>query len=143
MLELDSLIASLNVDQYVNFEEISNAYISEVTNETDSLWRDAKSLCGLLMHLNSEAFRNRELMMLNTILATGGKANELGVGIVLDCYRKHLDILSFILKDARDHEAERILVIYGASHVALFDWVLVDESGWGKVSLEELLGYSD
>lgn len=69
----------------------------------------------------------------------GGIDNKIGVEVLSNWYKKHLEVWSYIQKDNRVDNDQKIVIIYGASHVSILKKMIETNKDWKITELESIL----
>lgn len=134
----DEVMADVvNNDQTELETKISKA-IYRFTEEFDSKIESGASLTELTMFLNKpemRAFSNHfhnELMLM-----AGGKNDFSGPFLTSEWFKRNLYMWSFVIKQTKKSD-EKIMILVGASHAAMFDMFIRENPLWKVKELKDL-----
>ena len=113
--------------------------IAEFTTEFDDMIDSGTSLRELTLSLNTAESRYKSNDIHNNILFQAGSVTDQnGVHLTSEWYKRNLYMWSFIQKQTYASD-ERIMVLAGSSHAAMFELFIDENKGWQVVELKEVL----
>jgi len=113
--------------------------IAKITQDFDSKIESGASLTELTYYLNTPEMRefsnyfHNELMLL-----TGGPKDFNGAFLTSEWYKRNLYMWSLIQKHTLDSD-ERIMVLAGSSHAAMFELFINENDNWKIKELEQIM----
>ncbi|MCL6295635.1 DUF5694 domain-containing protein [Jejuia spongiicola] len=113
--------------------------ISRFTQEFDSKIESGTSLTELTTFLNSSEMRSFSNYFHNNLMLLAGAPNDFsGPLLTSEWYKRNLHMWSLIQKHTKESD-ERIMVLVGASHAAMFELFIKENKLWKVKELEDIL----
>lgn len=113
--------------------------IETFTSSFDEKLSKGASLVDLTGYLNSSELRDMSNEFHNKIpLSIGGTDNFIGPFLTSEWYKRNLYMWSLIEKNT-DIKDERIMVLVGASHAAIFEQFIKERDDWKEVEFDVIL----
>ena len=113
--------------------------IARFTDDFDSKIESGISLTELTYHLNTPEMRYFSNDFHNNLMLIAGDTNDFsGPTLTSEWYKRNLFMWSLIQKNT-SKEDERILVLAGASHAAMFDLFISANKQWQVVELKDIM----
>lgn len=118
--------------------EIENG-ISKFTAEFDNKIDSGASLKELTYYLNSAEMRSFSNNFHNNLMLLAGKPNDFsGPLLTAEWFKRNLYMWSLTQKNTTSSD-ERIMVLVGASHAAMFELFIKENEDWEIKELQELM----
>lgn len=118
--------------------EIENG-ISKFTEEFDRKIDSGASLKELTYYLNSSEMRSFSNNFHNNLMLLAGKPNDFsGPLLTAEWFKRNLYMWSLIQKNTNKSD-ERIMVLVGVSHAAMFELFIKENEDWKVKELQELM----
>lgn len=118
--------------------EIENG-ISKFTAEFDNKIDSGASLKELTYYLNSAEMRSFSNNFHNNLMLLAGKPNDFsGPLLTAEWFKRNLYMWSLTQKNTSSSD-ERIMVLVGASHAAMFELFIKENEDWEIKELQELM----
>ncbi len=116
-----------------------NDGIARFTNDFDNKIEAGISLTELTYYLNTQEMRYFSNDFHNNLMLVAGDTNDFsGPTLTSEWFKRNLFMWSLIQKNT-SQEDERILVLAGASHAAMFDLFISANNDWKVVELKEVM----
>ncbi|MDJ1486284.1 DUF5694 domain-containing protein [Cytophagaceae bacterium YF14B1] len=134
----DSLMAS--VEQAKQFE-LKKQIEDQIKNyeTTANADRQKLTLTQLLLKNNQAAYRDWDLgMYIRVFNQAGDKDNFVGAYLVSEWYRRNLYMYS-LLQKLTESKDQKVMVLLGASHAALFEKFIESDSNFKVIELKNVL----
>jgi len=113
--------------------------IETFTSSFDDKISKGTSLVELTSYLNSSELREVSNEFHSKIpLSIGGTDNFIGPFLTSEWYKRNLYMWSLIEKNT-DEEDERVMVLVGASHAAIFEQFMAERDKWNETRFEAIL----
>lgn len=110
-----------------------NDGISKFTDDFDNKIESGISLTELTYHLNTQEMRYFSNDFHNNLMLLAGNSDDFsGANLTSEWFKRNLFMWSLIQKHTTQ-EDERILVLAGASHAAMFDLFISNNNNWKVV----------
>jgi hypothetical protein len=120
----------------IDLEEKS---ITEFETEYNAITKSRKSLLETLYFLNDNVNRKKDLSWYSNFATKAGTLKDTtGVFLASEWYRRNLFIHSFTQKQI-DNSDKRIMILFGASHIATFKNFIELNPEWKIVELKEIM----
>ena len=117
-----------------------NRIIEEMTKAQNEQYESTDSVIELLIDGNTAESRQDNLgTYLDYLALAGERENFVGGYLVSEWYKRNIYIWTLIQK-ALDAGDERIMVLFGSGHTAVFDRLIHGSKKWKITELETLLG---
>ncbi|MEM9051755.1 MAG: DUF5694 domain-containing protein [Bacteroidota bacterium] len=127
-----------NANQSALMSDIQDG-ISKFTYEFDSLIEQGTSLIELTYHLNSSEMRKFSNRFHNELMLLAGSTEDFsGPLLTSEWYKRNLYMWSLIQKNIVK-EDERILILVGVSHAAMFELFINENEKWQVIELREIM----
>ena len=135
----DSMMAVIDRYQQSKLRKKIDGTIEKYSSDFDEMVTSGSSLKDILYHLNENSARNEDIQFY-TELATqaGGQDNFIGPYLASEWYRRNIYMWSLVQKAINDND-ERIMILSGASHAAIFAQLLTSSSHWKIVELQDII----
>ncbi|NKI32956.1 DUF5694 domain-containing protein [Croceivirga thetidis] len=136
----DEVLESIEKNKQEDLKEQLFAGISKFTQEFDDKIASGISLTELTLYLNNpemRAFSND--FHTNLMLGAGAVDDFSGPLLTAEWYKRNLYMWSFVQKQTTIAD-ERIMVLAGASHVAMFELFVNEDKRWTITELSEVVG---
>ena len=116
-----------------------NDGIIKFTDDFDNKIEAGISLTELTYHLNTKEMRYFSNDFHNNLMLVAGDTNDFsGPTLTSEWFKRNLFMWSLIQKHT-DEKDERILVLAGASHAAMFDLFISNNNDWKVVELKDVM----
>jgi len=116
-----------------------NDGIARFTDDFDNKIESQISLTELTYHLNTQEMRYFSNDFHNNLMLLAGDTNDFsGATLTSEWFKRNLFMWSLIQKQTTQ-EDERILVLAGASHAAMFDLFISANNDWKVIELKEVM----
>lgn len=113
--------------------------ITQITSEFDNKIASGVSLTDLTYYLNRREMRDLSNHFHNNLmLEAGGLDDFSGPLLTSEWYKRNLYMWSFVEKQT-DASDERIMVLVGSSHAAMFETFITGNKAWKVRELEEIM----
>jgi len=139
MFPIEKIAAELDSESSKKFLTDIWQYRSVCIEEINNKIENGALIKDLIRLSNSEKFKTRDLSITHMLLEIGQFDDQLGVDVITNWYKKHLEIWSFIQKDIKLNNDKNIVVIYGLSHVAILEKLIQLNESWKIVPVESIL----
>jgi len=135
----DSLMTVVEVNNQTGIQSRIGELIETFTSSFDDKISKGTSLVDLTSFLNSNELRNMSNELHNRIpLSIGGTDNFIGPYLTSEWYRRNFYMWSLIEKNTVK-EDERIMVLVGASHAAIFEQFIEERDEWKEMDFDAIL----
>lgn len=135
----DSLMNVMEKAKQLDLIKLSNQFISGFEEDYDSLVDRGKSLQEILFFLNGKKYRSQDLGWYLNIANQGGDIdNNIGSVLATEWIKRNVFTYSLIQKYV-DSTDERIMVLLGASHIAVIENLISYNPNWDIVELEQVV----
>lgn len=139
LFPIDKVLSKLNKSESKLFSKELTEYQKYIETVMSRQMNNGASILELIKYTNSEELRKKDIGMTHKLLELGGVDNKIGVEVLSNWYKKHLDIWSHLQKDVKRNNDQRIVIIYGASHIAILEKIIKSSEGWEITELESIL----
>ena len=113
--------------------------INKFTTEFDNKIDTGVSLTELTLYLNSPKLREFSNSFHNNIMLLAGDINEFsGPLLTAEWFKRNLYMWSIIQKQVSNSD-ERIMILAGASHIAMFELFIKENENWQVKELKEII----
>ena len=113
--------------------------ISKYTVDFDNKIEAGVSLTELTYYLNSAPLRQLTNDLHNNLFLIGGSTEDFsGALLTSEWFKRNLYMWSLIQKNTKDSD-ERVMVLTGASHAAMFELFIKENNGWNVKELREIM----
>lgn len=127
-----------NANQPKLMSEIQNG-ISKFTTDFDDKIESGTSLAELTYHLNSPSMRKFSNEFHNNLMLLAGNINDFNEPLLTsEWFKRNLYMWSLIQKNTTNSD-ERIMVLVGASHAAMFELFVRENDDWRIKELKEIM----
>ncbi|SFB71481.1 hypothetical protein SAMN05421780_10160 [Flexibacter flexilis DSM 6793] len=134
----DSLLVALEKAQQTTLKDKIFERIKEF-EQRDNTNRKKYTLTQLILESNKQSNRNFDLGSYITLFNPAGKFTDLtGADLVASWYRRNLLMYSFVQK-ITEQKDDKIVVLLGASHIALFKQFIDLDENYKVVELKDIL----
>lgn len=135
----DSLMVVLEKHEQVDIQSRIAQMVEVFTSDFDEKIENGESLLNLTYYLNTDEFREMSNRFHNEIpLLVGPKDNFIGPFLTSEWYRRNLYMWSLVQKSTADDD-QRIMILAGASHAAMFKDFIDDNTVWSVVELRTVV----
>lgn len=135
----DSVMTVIYKSGQTELQSRITSLIETFTLEFDNKIEKGTSLIDLTNYLNSPELRDMSNEFHNEIpLKAGGHDNFIGPFLTAEWYKRNLYMWSMIQKHTNEKD-KRIMVLVGASHVAILEQYIDQHDKWHEVSLKSIL----
>lgn len=135
----DSLMLVIERNKQTDLQSKITEMIEVFTTNFDEKIENGESLLHLTYSLNTDELREMSNYFHTEIpLLAGSKDNFIGPFLSSEWYRRNLYMWSLIQKGTAENDA-RIMVLAGASHVAMFKKFIDDHPEWSVVELQSVM----
>jgi len=113
--------------------------ISKFTVDFDNKIESGVSLKELTYYVNSKEMRFSSNDLHNNLISLAGSLNDFnGPFLTSEFYKRNLYMWSLIRKHTKESD-ERIMVLVGGSHAAMFELFIKEDKDWGIKELKEIM----
>ena len=135
----DSLMKTIEKNQQValksEIDKKIQTYEDEFNNQIKSGW----SLKEILLAANTNQSRKDNISFYTDLSTRVGEVDEfVGAYLTAEWYRRNIYMWSVIQKITEESD-DKIMILAGSGHAAIFDQLLSYTSGWNIVELKEIL----
>lgn len=135
----DSVMTVINVNGQKELQQKIQKVIKQITEDFDSKIEAGISLKELIYHLNLDSLRKQSNdFHMRVPLIAGDETNFIGPYLTAEWYRRNLYMWSLIQKNTTP-EDEKIMVLVGASHAAIFEELISHDPNWNIIGLKEVV----
>ncbi|NAY92295.1 hypothetical protein GTQ34_10225 [Muricauda sp. JGD-17] len=135
----DSLMTVVATSGQTDLQNVILKGIESFSRDFDEKIEQGISLLDLTYHLNSEQDRQISNLFHTEIpLLVGNSDNFIGPYLTAEWYRRNLYMWSLIQKGTRADD-QRVMVLLGASHIALIKDFVDKNTNWNSLELEEVM----
>jgi hypothetical protein len=135
----DSLINVMETANQLDLIKKDKEELEELEKNSDILFSSGKSLSEMIFYYNDPTFRKSDVnWYVNLANQAGDKDNFVGVHLASQWYQRNLHMYSIIQK-AVEKSDERIMILAGASHIAMFNEFIGYSTEWNSVELKEIM----
>lgn len=135
----DDVIASIEKNKQLELKSKIFDGISKFTVDFDDKIASGISLPELTLYLNTPEMRAMSNDFHNNLMTVAGAPDEFsGPLLTAEWYKRNLYMWSLIKKNTSETD-ERVMVLAGASHVAMFELFIKEDRRWTITELEEIL----
>jgi hypothetical protein len=136
----DSLMTVIESSKQDHLQSQIEETITYFTEGFNSKIKQGSTLMDLTYYLNSEELRKRSNEFHTQVpLKAGGKDNFVGAHLTAEWYRRNLFMWSLVEKSISNKD-ERIMLLLGASHIAMIKDLIDNNPNWSTVELQEVMG---
>ena len=138
----DSMMAVIDKYQQSELRRKIDDTIEKYSSDFDEMVTSGSSLKDILYSINTDNARNEDIQFY-TELATqaGGQDNFIGPHLASEWYRRNIYMWSLIQKTITEDD-KRIMILSGASHVAILAQLLSSSLHWKTVELRDIMDTS-
>lgn len=127
-----------NAKQYHLIEKDSLELI-KIENFTNKLFASNKTLSEMLFYENDSLKRKEDINWYLSIANQGGEKNNfIGAHLASEWYKRNLYIYSIIQKSI-DQNDNKIMILSGANHIAMFKDFIDYNPEWETIELIEIM----
>lgn len=113
--------------------------IAKFSTDFDKKIDSGISLTDLMYHLNTPDMRKRSNDLHVNLMLPAGKTDDFsGPLLTSEWFKRNLYMWSLVLKNATDSD-QRIMVLAGSSHVAMFDLLVREDDNWRTKELKDIM----
>ncbi len=113
--------------------------ISKLTTEFDNKIESETSLIELTYYMNTSEFRDFHNNLHNNLMLLAGEPDDFsGPFLTSEWFKRNLYMWSFVQKNTKKSD-ERIMVLAGAGHIAMFEKFINQNSEWKVKELKEVM----
>ena len=135
----DSLMTVISKNNQTDIQKRILGSIEKFTVDFDNMIESGSSLTDLLLYINTPELRIKSNDLHSRIpLLAGEKENFIGPYLAAEWYRRNLYMWSLIQKQTSG-EDDRIMVLVGGGHAAMFESFIADDPQWTILELSSLL----
>lgn len=135
----DSVMTVVAENNQERIQSRINELIETFTSSFDDKISKGTSLVELTSYLNSSELREMSNEFHSKIpLSIGRTENFIGPFLTSEWYKRNLYMWSLIEKNT-DEEDERIMILVGASHAAIFEQFIEERDEWEEIELDAIL----
>jgi hypothetical protein len=135
----DKMMDDINDAKQNDLIDLEEKSITEFETEYNTITKSRKSLLETLYFLNDNVNRKKDLSWYSNFATKAGKLKDTtGVFLASEWYRRNLFIYSFAQKQL-DNSDKRIMILFGASHIATFKTFIELNPEWKIVELKEIM----
>ncbi|MCP9201488.1 DUF5694 domain-containing protein [Gramella sp. GC03-9] len=135
----DSLMATIDKNEQLGLKKQIESEIEKYEEEFNSQISSGWSLKRILLNLNTRESREANISFYTGIATEVGKVDEfVGAYLASEWYRRNIYMWSIIQKLTEDSD-DKIMILVGAGHAAIFDQLLSYTRGWKVIELNEIL----
>ncbi|WP_222983277.1 DUF5694 domain-containing protein [Flagellimonas meishanensis] len=137
----DSLMTVVATSGQTDLQNVILKGIESFSKDFDEKVEQGISLLDLTYHLNSEQDREVSNLFHTQIpLLVGGSDNFIGPYLASEWYRRNLYMWSLVQKGTHTDD-RRIMVLMGASHIALIKDFVDSNANWSTKELKEIMQF--
>ena len=135
----DSMMRVISEAQQEKLQDEFQEGIQRFTSDFDAMIEQGANIAALTRHLNSPEMRKRSNAFHNQLpLLAGDDDNFIGPLLTAEWYKRNLFMWSLIQKKTKKHQEERVMILLGASHVAMIADFMEDHPQWEGVEFSEI-----
>jgi hypothetical protein len=135
----DKMMENINDAKQNDLIDLEEKSITEFETEYNAITKSRKSLLETLYFLNDNVNRKKDLSWYSNFATKAGTLKDTtGVFLASEWYRRNLFIHSFTQKQI-DNSDKRIMILFGASHIATFKNFIELNPEWKIVELKEIM----
>ncbi len=135
----DSLVTQMENAKQFDLLEKDSLELEKIEKFENELFSSGKSLSEILFYKNNDDVRQSDInWYLNIANQGGNKNNFVGAYLASEWYRRNLYMYSIIQK-AIESKDEKIMILGGASHIAMFKDFIDKNPKWKTTELKEIM----
>jgi hypothetical protein len=135
----DDVIAAIEKNNQLELKSELFDGISKFTVDFDDKIASGISLSELTIYLNTAEMRAFSNDFHNNLMTVAGEPDDFaGPLLTSEWYKRNLYMWSLIKKNTADSD-ERIMVLAGSSHIAMFELFIKEDHRWTITELKEIL----
>jgi len=135
----DSLIEAMEAADQFDLIKKDEEELVLLEKNANALFSSEKSLSEMIFYHNRAAFRKSDInWYVNLANQAGDMDNFVGVHLASQWYQRNLHMYSIIQKTVQKSD-EKIMILAGASHIAMFDEFIGYKPEWRAIELEEIV----
>jgi hypothetical protein len=135
----DSLMLEMEKAKQYDLLTKDSLEVVKIVNFENELFSSDKTLSEILFYENDNTKRKEDVNWYISLANQGGeKGNFVGAYLTSEWYRRNLYMYSIIQK-AIEKQDKRIVILAGASHIAMFKDFIDYNPEWKVVELKEIM----
>ena len=135
----DEMMESIKSAKQNNLIEFENKSNSEFETEYNGIVKKRQSLLDAIYFLNDDRNRKKDLSWYANFANKAGKLNDTtGIFLASEWYRRNLFMYANVQKQI-DNNDKRIMILLGASHIAIFKNFIELNPEWKIIELKEIM----
>lgn len=138
-LPFDSLMTVIEASKQTVLNDSINAIVRNLSNKFNNMVASGSSLSEILLYLNSEKVKKEDVGFYTTYPTQAGEpGNFAGARVASEWYRRNINMFSLIQQSVKVSD-KRIVILLGASHVAILEQFFKLHPGYEVVELKDVL----